>query len=624
MDSMTTRNEPVEAVARAEAAAAAGAHREASARPATPWVTRTRALIAFALLLVLLPQLPVPEFWITQANYIGLYALVVIGLVLLTGVAGLTSFGQAAFVGIGAYTSAYLCVVHGVSPWLTVWVGLAITAVAALLLGWITLRMSGHYLPLATIAWGLSLYYLLGNIDALGKYDGLLGVPPIVFFGVPLTTGRSFFCLLWALVLLAAVAVVHLLDSRTGRALRAVKGGSTMAEAMGVNTFRIKVTAFVLAALLAGLSGWLFAHFQRTVNPSPFGLRMGIEYLFMAVIGGVGQVWGALLGAGIVKVLEDQLQVWLPKLLGGSGSYEVIVFGVLLVLMLQYARDGAWAFIESRLPRRQRTVDWADAAPLAERTQPATGDVVLSLQDVRKEFGGLVAVNDVSFELRAGEILGLIGPNGAGKSTTFNLITGVLRATRGSVRLLGERVDGLPSREIAARGVSRTFQHVKMIPGMTVLENVALGAHLRGTKGVAAAMLRLDRLEERRLLREAERQLTRIGMADRMHELAGNLALGPQRLMEIARALCADPALLLLDEPAAGLRHQEKRQLAEVLRQLRAEGLSILIVEHDMELVMGLTDRIVVMEFGTKLLEGTPDEVQASPAVRAAYLGTEH
>jgi branched-chain amino acid transport system permease protein len=587
-------------------------------------VTRTRFLAAFALLLVALPLLPVPEFWITQANYIGLYTLVVIGLVLLTGVAGLTSFGQAAFVGLGAYTAAYLTSVHAVSPWFTLWIGLAITGAAALLLGWITLRMSGHYLPLATIAWGLSLYYLLGNIDALGKYDGLLGIAPIGFFGVDLNTGRSFFYLLWALVVLASVAVTHLLDSRTGRALRAVKGGSTMAEAMGVDTFRVKVTAFVLAALLASVSGWLFAHFQRTVNPSPFGLKMGIEYLFMAVIGGVGHVWGALVGAGVVKILEDQLQVWLPRLLGGSGNYEVIVFGVLLVLVLQYARDGLWALVEARLPRLRRVVDWADAPALPERARPAHGEVVLDVTAARKEFGGLVAVNDVSFQVRAGEIVGLIGPNGAGKSTTFNLVTGVTPATRGELRFRGQRIDGLASREIARRGVSRTFQHVKMIAGMTVLENVALGAHLRGRHGVAAALLRLDRAEERRLLREAERQLQRIGMADSMHELAGNLALGSQRLMEIARALCADPALLLLDEPAAGLRHKEKQALGDVLRQLRREGLSILLVEHDMDLVMGLTDRIVVMEFGTKLIEGTPQEVQASPSVRAAYLGTEH
>ena len=585
---------------------------------------RRSVLIAFVVLLALLPQLPVPEFWITQANYIGLYTLVVIGLVVLTGVAGLTSFGQAAFVGIGAYTAAYLTVTYAVSPWITVWIGLVFTFLGALVLGWITLRMSGHYLPLATIAWGLSLYYLLGNIDALGKYDGLLGIPAITFFGITLNTGRSFFYLLWALVVLAAIAVTHLLDSRTGRALRAVKGGSTMAEAMGVNAFRIKVTAFVIAALLASISGWLFAHFQRTVNPSPFGLKMGIEYLFMAVLGGVGHVWGALAGAGVVKILEDQLQVWLPRLLGGSGNYEIIVFGLLLVLVLQYARDGIWAFIEARLPRVNRKVDWADAPALEMRPKPPHGEVVLDVAKARKQFGGLVAVNDVSFQVRAGEILGLIGPNGAGKSTTFNLVTGVLPCTGGRVTLRGERIDGLPSRTIARRGVSRTFQHVKMIAGMTVLENVALGAHLRGGAGVARAMARLDRTEERALFKEAETQLRRIGMADRMHELAGNLALGPQRLMEIARALCADPTLLLLDEPAAGLRLKEKQGLADVLRQLRGEGLSILLVEHDMDLVMGLVDRVVVMEFGTKLIEGTPEVVQASPAVRAAYLGTEH
>jgi len=585
---------------------------------------RRYSLIVFALFLAALPLLPVPEFWITQLNYIGLYALVVIGLVLLTGVAGLTSFGQAAFVGVGAYTTAYLSLNFGLSPWLNVFVGLALTAVVALVLGWITLRMSGHYLPLATIAWGLSLYYLLGNVEALGKYDGLLGIPALKFFGIELITGRSFFYLLWLLVLLASVAMIHLLDSRTGRALRSLKSGTTMPEAMGVDTYRMKVTAFVLAALLASVSGWLFAHFQRSVNPSPFGLKMGIEYLFMGVIGGIGHVWGALAGAGVVKVLEDQLQVLLPKLLGGGGNYEVIVFGILLVLVLQYARDGVWAFIEMRLPKVRRKVDWADAPALPERTKPAHGELVLDVNAVRKEFGGLVAVNDVSFQVRAGEIFGLIGPNGAGKSTTFNLVTGVLPATRGEVKFLGQRIDGLSSRRIAQRGVSRTFQHVKMIPGMTVLENVALGAHMRGDRGVASAMLRFDRAEERGLLREAERQLKRIGMAEHMHELAGNLALGPQRLMEIARALCADPALLLLDEPAAGLRLQEKQGLIAVLRQLRDEGLSILLVEHDMDLVMEITDRIVVMEFGTKLIEGTPEEVQASPAVRAAYLGTEH
>lgn len=581
-----------------------------------PWV-----LVA---LLAVLPFLPVSDFWIIQLIYIGLYALPVLGLVLLTGVAGLTSFGQAAFVGIGAYTTAYLTVNAGLSPWLTLFIGLALTGISAFVIGTITLRMSGHYLPLATIAWALSLYYLMGNLDALGKYDGILGVKGLALFDFEIGQRRLFYALVWVIVLAACLALQRLLDSRSGRAIRALSRGAQMAEAMGIDTLRHKVFIFVLAALLASVSGWLFAHFQRTVNPSPFGLKMGIEYLFMAVLGGAAHVWGAIAGSGVVKLLEDQLQVLLPKLIGTAGSYEVIVFGILIVLVLKYLPDGLWAFIDRRLPRAPRVVDWHDAPPLPVRAKPAAGEVVLDVKAVRKTFGGLVAVNDISFQTRAGQIVGLIGPNGAGKSTTFNLITGVLRLSGGEVRFRGKRVDGLPSRKIAQQGMSRTFQHVKLVPEMTVLENVALGAHLRGHRGPVAAMARLDREEERQLFAEAERQLQRVGMGELLHEQAGNLAMGQQRLLEIARALCADPALLLLDEPAAGLRHKEKQALAEVLRSLRAEGMSILLVEHDMGLVMDVCEHIVVMEFGTHLMEGTPAEVQRSDKVRAAYLGTEH
>jgi len=582
------------------------------------------AFPAFAAFMLVLPLLPVPDFWITQSNYIGLYSLVALGLVLLTGVGGLTSFGQAAFVGVGAYTSAYLATAHAVSPWLGLLVGLVLAIAVAVVLGAITLRMSGHYLPLATIAWGLALNYTMGNMTWLGKYDGLQGVPALSLFGFDLGSGRGLHDVIWGIALLAALAIIHLLDSRPGRAIRSLKSGSTMAEAMGISTFRYKLTAFVIAAVLAAISGWLFAHFQRSVNPTPFSIAKGIEYLFMAVLGGIGNVWGAFLGSAVVRIVEDQLQVLLPKLIGTSGNFEVIVFGIVLVVVLKYAPDGLWSFVGKLAPPPRRTPDWHGAAALPARSKPERGELLLDVQAVRKEFGGLVAVNDVGFQIRAGDIVGLIGPNGAGKSTTFNLITGVLSLTRGGVSFRGEAIGGLPSREIARRGVSRTFQHVKMVPEMTVLENVALGGYLRSRSGTLKAMLRLDREEERRLFAEAERQLARIGMADKMHELAGNLALGPQRLMEIARALATDPALLLLDEPAAGLRHKEKQALGDVLRQLKAEGMSILLVEHDMEFVMGLTDRIVVMEFGTKLMEGTPAEVQASPQVRAAYLGTEH
>jgi branched-chain amino acid transport system permease protein len=588
---------------------------------------RSHLAAAAALVVLVLPFAPVPDFWITQLNYIGLFSLVVLGLVLLTGVGGLTSFGQAAFAGVGAYATAYLTTVMGQSPWLGLVAGIAITLVLALVIGALTLRMSGHYLPLATICWCLALYYLVGNLEALGKYDGLLGLPALQIGDFSFQSERRIYLLIWLAALLAAVGVTRLLDSRPGRIMRALNtnrgGGATMPEAMGASTFRYKLTMFVVAALLASLSGWLYAHMQRSVNPSPFGIKFGIEYLFMAVLGGIGTVGGAFTGAALVKLAEDQLKVWLPLVFGGSGNYEIIVFGVVLVLVLRFAPDGLWPLLSRWLPAPGRRVVDENAPRLSARSHPPRGAALLDVRQIRKQFGGLTAVNDISFTIRAGDIVGLIGPNGAGKSTTFNLVSGVLPLTAGEVELLGQRVDGRGSREIARAGLSRTFQHVKLVPDMTVLDNVALGTYLRTRTGTLHAMLGLNRAEEAQARAEAMRQLRRIGLEAQAHELAGNLALGPQRLVEIARALASDPSLLLLDEPAAGLRHKEKAALAEVLRQLKAEGLSLLLVEHDMDFVMKLTDRIVVMEFGRHLMEGTPAEVQASPAVRAAYLGAD-
>nr|WP_293859777.1 branched-chain amino acid ABC transporter ATP-binding protein/permease [uncultured Alsobacter sp.] len=559
-------------------------------------------------------------FSITLLNYVGIGAIVALGLVLMTGFGGLTSFGQAALVGVGAYATAFVTVNLGLPPILGLVLAVVLTGAVALLLGAITLRLGGHFLPLSTIAWGIAIYFLFPNIPGLGAYDGIRSIPPISLFGIVFGPNWAIYYLIWAVLAVAMWSVANLLDSRVGRAIRSLRGGATMLASLGVELFRVRLTIFVFAAVLAGVAGWLYAHMLRFISPSPFDIRPSIEFLLMAMAGGATSVYGAVVGAGIVVLLKNEIQDILPYLSKSAGQLEIVAFAVLLILLLQFARGGVISILRRFFPIA-RPLPKAAAEGLPTRAMPPAGQPLLSIDGATKRFGGLVAVNNVSFTMQTGEILALIGPNGAGKSTLFNLVTGVLPVNAGRIGFMGKDITGTAQADIARSGMARTFQHVKLRAGMTLVDNVLLGAYPRTQAGFLRCLFRRDREEEARATRVALDMLDFVGLGGKAQELAGNLPLGQQRVLEIARALASDPILIVLDEPAAGLRKPEKVALAKQLRAIRDRGVSVLLVEHDMEFVMGLVDRIVVVDFGSKLMEGTPEEVRRSTVVQEAYLG---
>jgi branched-chain amino acid transport system permease protein len=586
----------------------------------------TRAQLATLKIVAVLALAAAPfllsPFSITLLNYIGIYSLVAVGLVLLTGIVGIISFGQAAFIGIAAYATAWVSAINGQSPWLGLLLAVVLTCAIAAVLGLMTLRLQGHFLSLSTIAWGLAIGFLFGNIEGLGGFNGLSNIPPISVGSYALSEGWQIYYLIWAIVIVVLLLLHNLLNSRIGRAMRAMRGGKTLVESLGVSAYWVNLTAFVIAAFLAALSGWLYAHLSRFISPTPFEPLAGIEYLMMAMIGGSTSLLGGIVGAAVIILLKNAVQDYLPLIAkGASGQLEIVVFASIFILFLQRARQGIVPFLSRFMPKMQPQPP-EPAPPLPLRSQPAPGEVLLQVDGAERRFGGLVAVNKVSFEVRAGEILGLIGPNGAGKSTMFNLLTGALPCNSGKIVFAGRNIERLSQAKIARAGIARTFQHVKLRPRMTLLDNVLLGTYPRTKAGLFSGALRLERQEEASARAEAMRQLERIGLGDHPFELAGNLPLGNQRLLEIARALAADPLLLVLDEPAAGLRRNEKQKLAELLANLRREHVTILLVEHDMEFVMNLVDRIVVMDFGIKLCEGDPAAIRNDARVQEAYLGS--
>ncbi len=575
-----------------------------------------------ALLVAAASPLLLPAYQVSVLTYVMISAIACLGLVLMTGIVGMVSFGHAAFVGLGAYVTGYLSSQLGWSAWPGLACAVAVSGLIAAAIGAVTVRMSGHYLALATLCFGISFYYLVGNSEMLGRFNGLTGIPPVTIANFSLRSERQTYYLVLIALVLVVIWCRQLLSSRTGRVLRALRTGPTIAETFGANAYRYRLMAFVLAAVIAAISGWLYAHVQRFLNPTPFGLNASIDYLFMTVIGGAGQIWGALLGAGLVSIIKHELQDLLKFVFGPTTRLELLVFAAIMILVLQKARKGLWPYIEQKFAAHAPA--GSAIAPMVlqrRRARPEHGLTVMSASHLQRKFGGLVAVDDVSFDVKSGEILGILGPNGAGKSTLFNLVSGALSRSGGELSFLGTPLSRVSARDMCWRGLSRTFQHAALVPDMTVLENVAIGATHLGRCGLPRNLFRLDRAEERQLLGWSRHLLGRVGLGHKAYERAGNLSLGHQRVVEIARGLAADPVLLLLDEPAAGLRANEKAVLAELLCELRREGLAIVLVEHDMDFVFRLADRLMVMNFGRCIAFGRPEEVRADVQVQEAYLG---
>lgn len=565
--------------------------------------------------------------------FIGLFSLIVIGLSLLAGQAGQVSLGQAAFYGLGAYVAAICTLRLGVAPWLALPLAAAGAALVAYLLGAPIFLLRGHFLVLGTLGLNIVVDVLVRNVQGLtGGPTGLTGIPPLSIGPVAIAGDLPYYYLVWTLVLIALWLGGNLVASSIGRALTAIRASEVATASLGINPAFYKTRVFAFSGALAGLAGALYVHYLGFVSPSPFAFNFSIELLVMSVLGGIFHLPGAVAGTAIVTGLREGLRTFVPRLLGSGASaeYEIIVFGLLLAAVVIFSPAGVWPHLAAWLRLESRRAVQRARIPSKGVLEGSAGwsagvarNTLLCVEGLQKRFGGLLAVQDLSLDVRAGECVAIIGPNGAGKTTAFNLISGMLRPTRGAVYLRDLRISGLPAFRVAALGVARTFQTPKVFPDLTVLENVMVGLHRTTRTGFVRAMFGLGRWEDIQLAASAGEYLHAVGLLDQANVQAGALPFGALRLVEIARALATKPMLLLLDEPASGLSAVERADLVGLLHLIRDSGVTVLLVEHDVALVMNVADRVLVLNFGQCIAEGPPSQIRNDPRVIAAYLGEE-
>jgi ABC-type branched-subunit amino acid transport system ATPase component/ABC-type branched-subunit amino acid transport system permease subunit len=642
---------------------------------------RSRAIIlVVAIFLLLFPLIDRNEGNIDAAANACAFAVLALGLNIVVGYAGLLDLGYAAFFAIGAYfygiTASWQLQPEWTSFWepfqwlglvarhhveggpdtvrmtLSFWLALPLSALVAaffgVLFGAPTLRLRGDYLAIVTLGFGEIVPIVARNWPELTNGAmGLNGVQAPVLFGYSFGIASTpYYYLGLALVGFLIFVSIRLRDSRIGRAWMAIREDEVAAAAMGVNRRNLKLLAFAVGAGFAGMTGTFYVAKLQTATPEMFMFPVSVMVLVMVVLGGMGSVWGVVVGAVILQLLQSwflqDLTQWvhaLGRLVGSNWLQRLelvqaieLIFGIILVLMMLYRRQGL-------IPARQATA----ALTLAEQTaHPSRGGVgiqlrslcaldvkpgaaMLETQKLVKRFGGITAVKDVDLRIEAGSIVALIGPNGSGKTTLFNLVTGMTRPDGGRILLMGQDITGLPPHAIVERGIARTFQNLRLFNDMTVLENVLVGCHSRTTTNAVGAVLHTPRVvrEEREAREHAMEILSVFGnrLLPRANHLACELSYANRRRAEIARALASRPRILLLDEPTAGMNPMETLELADQIKSLRKLGLTIFLIEHKLNVVNEIADKIVVLDHGEKIAEGTAEQVHARPEVLEAYLG---